>query len=64
MNLDENEGPTDFDRRHNFVFSGSAMVPRTGGLTVSTVVRALSGRPFTRRCAPEACRARPSSPRG
>jgi hypothetical protein len=47
MNLDANEGRTDVDRPHNFVFSGSAVVPRTGGLTVSTVVRALSGLPFT-----------------
>ena len=47
MRLDANEGPTDTDRRHNFVFSGSAVVPRTGGLTVATVVRALSGLPFT-----------------
>jgi hypothetical protein len=47
LNLDLNEGPTDVDRRHNFVFSGSAVVPKTGGLTVSTVVRALSGFAFT-----------------
>jgi carboxypeptidase family protein/TonB-dependent receptor-like protein len=47
MNLDANEGPTNIDRRHNFVFSGSAILPRTGGLTVSTVVRALSGLAFT-----------------
>jgi hypothetical protein len=47
MRLEANEGPTDVDRRHNFVLSGSAVVPRTGGLTVATVVRALSGLPFT-----------------
>jgi hypothetical protein len=47
MRLDANEGPTDTDRRHNFVFSGSAVVPRTGGLTLAAVVRALSGVPFT-----------------
>ena len=47
MRLEANEGPTDTDRRHNFVLSGSAVVPRTGGLTVATVVRALSGLPFT-----------------
>ena len=45
--LDENHGPTDFDRRHNFVISGTARVPRTGGLTISGVARALSGLPFT-----------------
>jgi hypothetical protein len=46
LRLDQNEGPTAFDRRHNFVFSGSAQVPRTG-LMVSALVRALSGLPFT-----------------
>ena len=47
LRLDANQGPTDFDRRHNLVISGSALVPRTGGLTVSWVARALSGLPFT-----------------
>jgi hypothetical protein len=47
LHLDDNEGPTDFDRRHNFVVSGSAILPRTGGVTVSWVARALSGLPFT-----------------
>ena len=47
LNLDLNEGPTNFDQRHNFVVSGSALVPRTKGLTVSWVARALSGTPFT-----------------
>lgn len=47
LNLDLNEGPTNFDRRHNFVFSGLWRVPRTRGLIVSTVIRALSGTPFT-----------------
>jgi len=47
MRLDANLGPTDTDVRHNLVISGSALVPGTGGLTVGTVVRALSGRPFT-----------------
>jgi hypothetical protein len=47
LNLDQNQGPTDFDRRHNFVFSGAMRVPKTGGLTVATVIRALSGLPFT-----------------
>jgi hypothetical protein len=47
MRLDLNEGPTNFDRRHNLVFSGSAIVPRTKGLTLGTVVRWLSGLPFT-----------------
>ncbi len=47
LRLDLNEGPTNVDRRHNFVVSGTALVPRTGGLTVSWVARALSGLPFT-----------------
>ena len=47
LRLDANEGPTDFDRRHNLVLSGTVMVPRTGGLTVSAVARALSGLPFS-----------------
>jgi hypothetical protein len=42
-----NEGPTSFDTRHNFVVSGQALVPRTGGLNFSWVVRALSGSPFS-----------------
>lgn len=47
MRLDLNEGPVANDRRHNLVVSGTAQVPRTGGLTVSFVARALSGLPFT-----------------
>jgi hypothetical protein len=47
LNLDLNEGPTDFDRRHNFVVSGRAVVPYTHGMTFSWVARALSGLPFT-----------------
>lgn len=47
LGLDENRGPTAFDRRHNFVFSGLYKVPRTRGLIVSTIIRALSGTPFT-----------------
>jgi hypothetical protein len=47
LRLDANQGPTDFDRRHNFVVSGTAQVPRTGGLTIGGVARALSGLPFS-----------------
>ena len=43
LNLDLNEGPTNVDRRHNLVVSGQALVPKTGGLTLAWVVRALSG---------------------
>jgi hypothetical protein len=45
--LAANEGPTDFDRRHNFVASGTARLPGTGGVTVSAIVRAMSGLPFS-----------------
>jgi hypothetical protein len=47
LNLDLNEGPSNFDTRHNLVLSGRAVVPKTGGLNVSWVARALSGAPFT-----------------
>jgi outer membrane receptor protein involved in Fe transport len=48
MNLDLNEGPGDNDRRHLLAWSGSVLVPRTGGgVTASWVLRAMSGLPFT-----------------
>ena len=47
LNLDLNEGPSNFDTRHNLVVSGQALVPHTGGLNVSWVARALSGSPFS-----------------
>ena len=47
MHLELNEGPGAFDTRHNLVLSGQALVPRTGGLNLSWVVRALSGSPFS-----------------
>jgi Carboxypeptidase regulatory-like domain len=47
MNLDLNDGPSDFDRRHNLVISGRALVPYTRGMTFSWVARALSGSPFS-----------------
>ncbi|MEO8078662.1 MAG: hypothetical protein ABI818_20225 [Acidobacteriota bacterium] len=47
MRLELNEGPTDFDFRHNFTVSGTALIPRTHGLNVSWVARALSGSPFS-----------------
>jgi len=46
-NLDLNEGPTDFVRRHNLVISGRTLVPYTHGMTFSWVARALSGLPFS-----------------
>jgi hypothetical protein len=47
LNLELNEGPTNFDQRHNLVFSGTAVVPHTRGLNFSWVARALSGSPFS-----------------
>jgi hypothetical protein len=47
MHLELNEGPTNFDQPHNLVVSGTALVPRTGGLNFSWVARALSGTPFS-----------------
>jgi len=47
LNLDLNQGPTDYDRRHNLVFSGRGQIPGTYGLTVSGTLRLLSGTPFT-----------------
>ncbi|HET9271565.1 MAG TPA: TonB-dependent receptor [Vicinamibacterales bacterium] len=47
LNLDMNEGPTNFDRRHNLVISGQANVPKTGGMTVAWIARALSGTRFS-----------------
>jgi len=47
LNLDLNQGVTDFDIPHNFTVSGTALVPHTGGLNLSWVARALSGTPFS-----------------
>lgn len=47
LNLDRNQGPTDFDRRHNLVLSGRGEIPRTRGMTLSATLRMLSGLPFT-----------------
>ena len=47
LNLDLNEGPSGQDQPHNLVVSGTAIVPRTRGLSVSWIARALSGTPFS-----------------
>jgi outer membrane receptor protein involved in Fe transport len=48
MRLGANEGPTDFDKPHNFVLSASGRVPHTGGhLELATVTRYVSGDPLT-----------------
>ena len=45
-NLDLNEGPLPFDRKHNFVLSGRVEIPGTRGLTVSGTTRWMSGQPL------------------
>jgi hypothetical protein len=47
LNLDLNEGRLNTDIPHNFVLSGTVIVPRTGGLSVSGIFRALSGSTFS-----------------
>jgi hypothetical protein len=46
LNLEEYEAPANVDRRHNLVITGRLEVPRIP-LTVSGMVRLLSGLPFT-----------------
>lgn len=46
MHLELNDGPTNFDQRHNLAVSGTALVPRTHGLNLSWVARVLSGSRF------------------
>jgi hypothetical protein len=47
LNLEDNQGPTDRDRRHNLVISGRGEVPHTWGMTVAGTLRMMSGLPFT-----------------
>jgi hypothetical protein len=46
-NLDQNEGPTNADRRHAVTLSGRVEVPWLPGLTAGAVGRFLSGTAFT-----------------
>jgi hypothetical protein len=47
LNLDEYEAPANVDRRHNVAISGRMEIPKTRGVTVSGMLRMLSGTPFT-----------------
>jgi hypothetical protein len=47
LNLDAWKGPSDVDRRHILSIGARTEVPKTGGLTLSTTVRYMSGAPFT-----------------
>ena len=46
LNQDQLWGPSPYDRRHNITFSGRTIIPKTGGVTVSGVMRYMSGNPF------------------
>jgi hypothetical protein len=47
LHLDEYYAPADTDRRHSLVISGRMEVPRAHGVTVSGMLRMLSGTPYT-----------------
>lgn len=47
LNLDKMRGPSPTDRRHILSIAGRTEIPRTGGITVSSTVRYMSGTPFT-----------------
>jgi hypothetical protein len=47
LNLDAYEAPADVDRRHSAAISGRMEIPKTRGVTVSGMLRILSGTPFT-----------------
>ena len=47
LNLEAFEAPTNVDRRHNVAISGRMEIPRTRGVTLSGMLRVLSGTPFT-----------------
>ena len=46
-NLDLGEGPLDTDRRHNMTLNGRIEVPKLKGLSLSALLRVMSGRPFS-----------------
>jgi Carboxypeptidase regulatory-like domain len=47
MNLDKRFGPTPIDRRHVLSVASRIEVPKTGGMTLATTARYMSGSPFT-----------------
>ena len=47
LNLDAFNAPSDVDRRHILAVSGRTEIPKTGGATLSTTIRYMSGAPFT-----------------
>jgi hypothetical protein len=47
LHLDEYHATAGTNRTHNFVASGRVEIPKTGGVTLSGTLRALSGTPYT-----------------
>lgn len=47
LNLDAWEAPSGVDRRHILSLGGQTEIPKTGGVTLSSTLRFMSGSPFT-----------------
>ena len=47
LNLGQREGPTPVDRRHILSIASRLEVPKTGGMTLATTARYMSGSPYT-----------------
>jgi hypothetical protein len=47
LNLDAWRGPSVVDRRHILTVNGRTEIPKTGGVTLSSTLRYMSGAPFT-----------------
>jgi hypothetical protein len=47
LRLDARRGPSPVDRRHVLSINGRTEIPKTGGLTLATTIRYMSGAPFT-----------------
>jgi carboxypeptidase family protein len=47
LNLDAWRGPSNVDRRHILSMGAQTEIPRTGGVTLSSTLRYMSGAPFT-----------------
>jgi hypothetical protein len=47
LRLDARRGPSGVDRRHVLSINGRTEVPKTGGLTLASTIRYMTGAPFT-----------------
>ena len=47
LNLDKWRGPSNVDRRHILSFGAQTEIPKTGGVTLSTTTRYMTGSPFS-----------------